>query len=168
MEKVLTEVFHLKAFRGKQKEIITEVLNKQDVFVNMPTGFGKSLVYNLAAVMLPGFAVIVSPILALMRDQVAHLQKLGIRAACWNSEINNEDKYVLGAELQSKDCKIKILLTSPESLASTSLMAIVDEAYKNKMVSFFAIDESHCITEWGCGFRPEYATLCKIRIRLSR
>ncbi len=146
----LKKVFGYNQFRGNQEKIIQNVLDGKNTFVIMPTGAGKSLCYQLPAVILDGVAIIVSPLIALMKNQVDQLQAFGVDARVLNSTLNKtETKKVMADTL---DGQVKLLYVAPESLTKPTNVAFFKEA----KVSFAAIDEAHCISEWGHDFRPEY------------
>ncbi len=153
----LKQYFGYDEFRFPQKEIITDVLNKKDVFVLMPTGGGKSLCYQLPALMQEGLTVVISPLIALMKDQVDSLKQNGIRAEFFNSSLSSSEKDRVKSELLNK--KLSLLYVAPERLMQESFLEIL----RNLPINLFAIDEAHCISEWGHDFRPEYRNLSKIK-----
>jgi ATP-dependent DNA helicase RecQ len=145
------------SFRPRQEEIVRSVSAGRDCCVVMPTGGGKSLCYQLPAVLNPTTAVVISPLIALMQDQVAQLLQMGISAACLNAATPPEERtHILH---HASPGKYQLLYLSPERIA---LGGIVDWL-KRLPVSFFAIDEAHCISEWGHEFRPEYRQLSRLR-----
>lgn len=152
----LKTVFGFKAFRPNQESIIESILNKQDVFAVMPTGGGKSLCYQLPAKILEGTAVIVSPLISLMKDQVDAALENGIQAAFINSSLDSEEMADVYRRLRYK--KIKLLYIAPERFAMPHFL----EMLKTVLISLFAIDEAHCISEWGHDFRPDYLSLSVI------
>lgn len=150
LKKALKTYFGYDSFRGKQEEIITNVLANQDAFVIMPTGAGKSLCYQLPAIVSEGTALVISPLIALMKNQVDQLQALGIEAGFLNSSMSRGDYE--NVKLKAIESALKLLYVAPETLARDEFL----EFLKQVNVSFVAVDEAHCISEWGHDFRPEY------------
>ena len=158
---ILQNVFGHKTFRPFQKDIIDHILKGQDALIVLPTGGGKSLCYQLPALIFDGMTVVVSPLISLMQDQVMQLQNRGIRAASLNSTLSySEQKMVMQ---RVKQGKIKLLYVAPERLVRPEILVMLDEAD----VACLAIDEAHCISEWGHDFRPEYRQLVSIRERFQ-
>ena len=155
--KILNEVFGFKTFRPPQEEIVAKVISGGDAFVLMPTGGGKSLCYQIPALCLPGTALVVSPLISLMKDQVDALRENGVSAACYNSSIGEPEARRLLAELHAGT--LKLLYVAPERLLSDGFL----ERIKSLPISLFAIDEAHCVSQWGHDFRPEYAQLGILR-----
>src|SRR5580700_9176613 len=138
------------SFRPLQERIVRSLLDGQDSCVVMPTGGGKSLCYQLPAVMLGGTAVVVSPLIALMQDQSAQLAQMGIPAGVLNSSLPNATQMQVMRQASRGD--FRLLYLSPERLARADSIKWL----RTVPVAFFAIDEAHCISEWGHEFRPEY------------
>ncbi len=155
-EQVLKSYYGYDSFRSNQKEIIQNVLERRDSLVLMPTGGGKSVCFQIPALMMDGVAVVVSPLISLMKDQVDTLCANGILAAALNSG-NNESKDLLIKE-KCEQGALKLLYVSPERLLKEIPWIL---QYLN--VSLFAIDEAHCISQWGHDFRPEYTRLGELR-----
>ena len=154
--KTLKSYFGYSQFRPLQKDIITRILNKKDSLVLMPTGGGKSICYQLPALLMNGTAVVVSPLISLMKDQVESLQENGIIARALNSA-NNETTNA-NVCFECRQGRVKLLYISPERL-----LAEMDYLLKDINISLFAIDEAHCVSQWGHDFRPEYTQLSALR-----
>ena len=154
--KTLKSYFGYSQFRPLQKDIITRILNKKDSLVLMPTGGGKSICYQLPALLMNGTAVVVSPLISLMKDQVESLQENGIIARALNSA--NDETTNANVCFECRQGRVKLLYISPERL-----LAEMDYLLKDINISLFAIDEAHCISQWGHDFRPEYTQLSALR-----
>eukprot|EP00300_Choanocystis_sp_HF-7_P004118 c13145_g1_i1.p1 GENE.c13145_g1_i1~~c13145_g1_i1.p1 ORF type:complete len:697 (-),score=117.56 c13145_g1_i1:106-2040(-) len=166
MHEALEKYFGLPRFRAYQEQAVSAVLSKKDTLVVLPTGGGKSLCYQLPAVMQPGIAVVISPLIALMQDQVQALQAKGIGARSLNSSLPESEREGLMESLQKFDPEtstLKLLYTTPETLSSRSVVTVLSRLAQKNLLSLVAIDEAHCISEWGHDFRPAFRRLAKIR-----
>ena len=159
-ELTLKRVFGYDSFRPLQAEIVGNLLGGGDALAVMPTGSGKSLCYQLPALLFSGLTVVVSPLISLMEDQVMQLRELGVAAAYLNSTLDY-DSYVSTANSVAAG-RIKLLYTAPETLLRPETLALLDRC----SVDCLTIDEAHCISEWGHDFRPEYRQLAGVRQRL--
>ena len=156
---VLQHTFGYSSFRHNQQEIIEQVMAGKNAVVLMPTGGGKSLCYQVPALCLPGVTIVVSPLIALMKDQVDALKVAGVAAAFLNSTLSNSEQQSIISQLQQG--KLKLLYVAPERLMGNTAQFI--NFLKGLTVSLIAIDEAHCISQWGHDFRPEYLVLGQLK-----
>ena len=152
-------MFGFHAFRTSQQEIVAGLIGGQDAFVLMPTGGGKSLCYQLPALHRPGVAIVVSPLISLMKDQVDALTENGVAAAFYNSALAVDTARQVLARLHAGE--LDLLYVSPERLSSEGFL----ERLAGIEIALFAIDEAHCVSQWGHDFRPEYLQLGQLAER---
>ena len=158
-EKVLKTVFGYNSFRSQQKDIITAVLQGKDTLAVMPTGGGKSICYQIPALILEGITIVVSPLISLMQDQVDTLETTGIHSVFLNSALPWEE--YLNAMKEIKAGQVKLVYVSPEGLATNRIRDLISEP--EIKISLIAIDEAHCVSSWGHDFRPDYLEISYIR-----
>ena len=154
---ILQETFGYSAFREPQAAVIEAVINGDDALLLMSTGGGKSLCYQIPAIVRPGCGIVISPLIALMQDQVAALRLLGIRANFLNSTLNAEEVYAIESSLRNDE--LDLLYIAPERLNQSRTLDLL----KNVSISLFAIDEAHCVSQWGHDFRADYLELNQLQ-----
>ena len=166
---ILQEVFGYASFRGPQQAIISHVVAGGDALVLMPTGGGKSLCYQIPAIARKqaglGITIVVSPLIALMHDQVGALHEAGVSAAFLNSTLSSEEAYQTEQRLLRGE--ITLLYAAPERVTTPRFLAQLDTLFERGQLSLFAIDEAHCVSQWGHDFRPEYRALTVLHERYA-
>ncbi len=162
----LQDVFGYSSFRGEQQEIVEHMVAGGDALVLMPTGGGKSLCYQLPALLRKGVGVVVSPLIALMQDQVDALKQLGVKAAFLNSSLNAEAFSEITAALLRGD--LQVVYVAPERLLMPNFISLLEQIEDSIGIALFAIDEAHCVSQWGHDFRPEYRKLTMLHERFPR
>jgi ATP-dependent DNA helicase RecQ len=157
IQHTLKSVFGFHGFRSPQQEVIEQVVAGQDVFLVMPTGGGKSLCYQIPALHRAGVAIVVSPLISLMKDQVDALLANGVRAACFNSSLSTDEARTVSRQMANGE--LDLLYVAPERLMQPEFL----ERLATLKLALFAIDEAHCISQWGHDFRPDYVQIGRLR-----
>lgn len=150
IETNLKDIFGIVSFRPNQLEAINAIMGKRDVFVVLPTGFGKSLCYQLPAIISPGLTIVVSPLISLIQDQIMALQSLGIECNYFYSGQSQRDSNSILRDLHSPKPRIKLLYVTPEKInKSAKFKSALEQLARNNLVDRFVIDEAHCVSSWG-------------------
>src|SRR5689334_3194239 len=160
---LLHTVFGHREFRGAQEAIVDHLTGGGDALVLMPTGGGKSLCFQIPALLRPGCGIVVSPLIALMQDQVDALLQSGVRAAFLNSSQDFETSS--DTEQRLRRGELDLLYVAPERLLTERFLGLLDRLASDDRIALFAIDEAHCVSQWGHDFRPEYMQLSVLHQR---
>ena len=162
-QQILRDTFGYTSFRGAQQAIVEHVVGGGDALVLMPTGGGKSLCYQIPALLRNGVGIVVSPLIALMQDQVDALKQLGVPAAFLNSSLEAEEAREVSRQLMRGE--LKLLYVAPERLMTEGFLNLLERLQQDDSIALFAIDEAHCVSQWGHDFRPEYRALTVLHER---
>ncbi|NWQ79687.1 RECQ5 helicase, partial [Columbina picui] len=170
VRRTLRRVFGFETFKTSLQESATMTVarGEKDVFVCMPTGAGKSLCYQLPAVLAVGITIVISPLIALIQDQVDHLLALKIKACSLNSKLSAQEKKTILADLASEKPQVKLLYITPEMAAASSFQPTLNSLVSRNLLSYLIIDEAHCVSQWGHDFRPDYLRLGTLRTRIPK
>ena len=161
---ILKLVFGFDELREFQKKVVTSSLNKKDILVISPTGSGKSLCFQLPAVINEGITIVLSPLKSLIYDQIENLKKKDISCYLLNGDLKVREKNEVLTELKKQYPNIKLLYTTPESiLCNEEIKECIKKLYRNNLINRFVLDEAHCISTWGNDFRPNYLKVRKLR-----
>ncbi|ERE69124.1 ATP-dependent DNA helicase Q5-like protein [Cricetulus griseus] len=165
----LKKVFGFDSFKTPLQESATMAVVKgdKDVFVCMPTGAGKSLCYQLPALLAKGITIVVSPLIALIQDQVDHLLALKVQVSSLNSKLSVQERKQLLSDLERDKPRTKLLYITPEMAASASFQPTLNSLMSRNLLSYLVVDEAHCVSQWGHDFRPDYLRLGALRSRLA-
>ncbi|SBT33489.1 ATP-dependent DNA helicase Q1, putative (RECQ1) [Plasmodium ovale wallikeri] len=162
-KEILEEYFSFTEFKEKQIECLNAIKNFEHVLNIMPTGGGKSLIYQVTPLLIEGISIVISPLISLIQDQIKSLRKRNIPAETINSSLNKkENENILSMLKNFNDCNIKVLYITPETATSSHFITLLEELYINEKICLISIDEVHCISTWGCDFRKCYRSLSKI------
>lgn len=161
---ILHKVFGHDSFRQGQWESIEHIMSGKDVIVVIPTGGGKTLIYTLPCILMPGLAVVVSPLMMLMCDQVSRLRSFGINTCYYNTLLSENERQNILHNLKQPDCQYQFVFVSPEAVISETFQSCLDTLTQKKHLSMIIIDEAHCVDNWGKDFRPAYQKLSILRM----
>lgn len=164
----ILRTFHISEFRFLQLESINTILSGFDLLLVMPTGGGKSLCYQIPALVNPGFCLVVSPLISLMEDQTLSLSSHGINAKFLSSDVCKEDTNQIYKMISSKNSTLKFLFVTPERVSkSKRFVSCLEKAHESSLLSLIVIDEVHCASQWGHDFRPDYKKLCLFKLQFN-
>jgi superfamily II DNA helicase RecQ len=155
----LRSVFGYNQFKGKQEEAVRTILQKKDCVVLMPTGGEKTVCYTVPGIVMPGVTIVLTPLVALILDQVQQLQSVGVNVCYLVSDMSEEQSSVVCHELSLNAPSYKFLFTTPETILSPKVKDLIETMYVNHTLAQFVVDEAHCIDQWGFNFRPAYSSL---------
>ncbi|AHI05187.1 ATP-dependent DNA helicase RecQ [Bdellovibrio bacteriovorus W] len=161
LQKILQQNFPFQTFRGEQEQILTRIWANENLLALMPTGMGKSLCFQFPAKVREGLVIVISPLIALMQDQVDKAQKLGISATCLNSGLSRDER--LSRQRRIQEGEYKLLYVTPERFRKAEFL----QAIEGRKVQLLAVDEAHCISQWGHDFRPDYSRVGEFRALLG-
>ena len=163
INKINLEVFGNKSFKSQQEQVIKSVLNKDDIFVCMPTGAGKSLTFQIPAYISPGITIVIMPLISLIQDQLKRLENLGIKSKVISGSLTKKQEKLAYEAIESQQ-DIKIVFLTPEKLSKCERLSVfLQKLHENQRISRFVIDEAHCVSKWGREFRADYLKLSSLR-----
>lgn len=143
------------------------LLGQEDVFVSMPTGSGKSLCYQLPALVADGITIVISPLIALIQDQMTHLRDVGVNVQTINSKLSSGERQAVLKDLESSTPKTQLLYITPEQAATSTFKTLARSLQSRHLLAYFVVDEAHCVSQWGHDFRPDYLKLGEFRNALN-
>uniref|UniRef100_A0A0N4ZH69 ATP-dependent DNA helicase n=1 Tax=Parastrongyloides trichosuri TaxID=131310 RepID=A0A0N4ZH69_PARTI len=167
---ILKGIFNHEKFRSKQQmdSILSAVKGDKDIYISFPTGAGKSLCYQLPALIKPGVTIVFSPLLALINDQINSLIRKNVRCCAWNSTIKQDERQEIVKNLYSSNPKYHLIFTTPESAKNSYFRDILISLHKRNKLNYLVVDEAHCVSQWGHDFRPDYLKLHELRELLPK
>ena len=160
---ILQNIFHYESFRGVQRQVIEAIARKKDTLAIIPTGGGKSVCYWIPGLATPGVTIVITPLMALLNDQVAKLRACGINVSCVHSSLSTEEKDIVFHELSKDVPEVKFFYLTPEYAISSQATSCFAAMVSNNTLARFVIDEAHCLDMWGRNFRPAYGQLVQLK-----